>query len=522
VSVATRRSTGLVGVQRRLALVGRLRYGEAVPNKDPKKRSYPRALSKWRLTSASQELLEAAREIYGGKVRPWEGAPDEGFFELYTDSAELDVVLPPVYSAEDGTPTYPYMQAFELWQGATLERRCDGETATLPKGRSLADHPCVCRAAGLEPGRDKTACAVVTRVTVMLPRLPGLGVWRMDSHGWTVATQLPGTLDLLSRAAAQRRFVPATLRLEQRSRKVRGDDGKVETNRFIVPVLDLGVTPAQLMAAIGADTWNVPQLPASKPELLAGPAPAEGGHTRPQPEWGEEAPLDEQAPVNEQPGEGERAIAGRDPEPATTPPPADGDPWMRAIHAIGREKGLDHDGIRLVAAGFFGEAVFPADRSLTDLNPLERGRLRKALDDMKPAEQAAGGLATPAAVDASGKGPDAGASGAGDSLAPDSPIERVAPAASPPGSPAPPDTADPDPAVEAAVWGAAVAHGIVAADAGVAGWEAIDAIAEKVFNKDRSVILRSELTELAAQIAAGIHDPTPARPRRTSAPKEST
>jgi hypothetical protein len=83
------------------------------------------------------------------------------------------------------------------------------------------------------------------------------------------------------------------------------------------------------------------------------------------------------------------------------------------------------------------------------------------------------------------------------------------------------DSADPDPAIEKALWEAAVSHGIVKPDAGVAGWEAIDAIAEKVFTKHRGVILRSELTELAVRISAGEFDPTPARPRR-AAPKEST
>ena len=54
----------------------------------------------------------------------------------------------------------------------------------------------------------------------------------------------------------------------------------------------------------------------------------------------------------------------------------------------------------------------------------------------------------------------------------------------------------------------------------MAGWDVIDALAERVFAKNRGVILRSELTELAARIATGEFDPTPARPRR-AAPKES-
>jgi len=223
--VSVQRAGPLIGVQRRLAELGRLRYGEQATNKQGKR--FPRALTHWRLTSASRELLEEAAAIYGGKVRAWEGAPDEGMFELLSTSAELDVLLPPVLSNDDGTPTYPYSQAYELWDGPTLARRCDGSTATVRKGRGLELVSCLCNP-------EARTCSVVTRVTVMLPRLPGLGVWRMDSHGWSVATQLPGTLELLSIAAAQRRFVPATLRLESRSRKVRDEQGNHLSNVRVV------------------------------------------------------------------------------------------------------------------------------------------------------------------------------------------------------------------------------------------------------------------------------------------------
>lgn len=458
-----RRAGPLIGVQRRLAELGRLRYGEQVKPTDPKKKPYPRSLSKWRLTSASKELLEAAQAIYGGKVREWKDAPDEGMYELMSDATELDVLLPPVYSAEDGTPTYPYMQAYELWEGPTLERRCDGETATVPKGRGLEAKPCLCNP-------DARACSVVTRVTVMLPRLPGLGVWRMDSRGWTVATQLPGTLDLLSQAAAQRRFVPAVLRLERRSKKVRGDDGKVQTNRFIVPVLDLGVTPGQLMEAIGGGTWNVPSLPnGQKPQLTGGPEPDEVSHQRPHPEWGEEAPIEQSEP-------GEQAGA-REAMPARTPAPADGDAWMRAVHAIAKERGLDHDGIRTQAAALFDWAD-PDEHSLNELTPLERGRLRAALEEL-PIQQA---VETP-------RGPATGPA----SDAPPAPASASTPSS-----------------WETALWETAAAHGI-------RGWEAIDQVARVEFpDREPDDLEEADWQQVAASIAAGNFDQPPARPRSGS------
>jgi hypothetical protein len=505
-----------IGIQRRMMEVGRIRFGDVVAGREGKK-PYPRALDKFRLTSASRAVLEAAAAIYGAAkpVREWKDAPNPGMWELYTDSAELDIILPPVSSSLDGSATYPYSQAWELWDGPTCARRCDGETAMVPKGRGLVEVACLC-----DPERrgQPGSCEIRTRISVMLPQLPGLGLWRMDTGGMNAAAYLPGTLQLLAMAAARGRYLPCKLRLEHRSSKRPNDKGEIETHRFVVPVLDPGITPGELMAMTGPETMNVPQIGnGDKPQL---PAPAERPAQpleKPTGDLGPRTPLPSSAPLS---------APDEDQPPDPHAAPADGDPWMKAIHAIGREKGLDHDGIRHVAAGFFGEAVFPADRSLTDLNPLERGKLRKALDDMKPANEQAveARQNVSAAVDASGDSPDAGASAEPIGPAPDAPIQQLAPAASsPPGDDvARADTADPDPAIEKALWEVSVAHRLIAADAGVAGWDVIDALAERVFAKDRGVILRSELTELAAQIAAGVHDPTPARPRRATAPKEST
>lgn len=514
-----------IGIQRRMMEIGRIRFGDVVAGRG----SRPRALDKFRLTSASKEVLEAAAAVYGAAkpVREWKDAPNPGMWELYTDSSSLDVILPPVQSALDGSSTYPWSQAWELWDGPTCARRCDGEIAMVPKGRGLSEVACICEDARGQEG----FCEIRTRISVMLPQLPGLGLWRMDTGGLNAAAYLPGTLQLLAMAAARGRYLPCKLRLEHRSSKRPNDKGEIETHRFVVPVLDPGITPGELMALTGPETLNVPRIGnGDKPQL---PEPAErpvATLEKPSADLGPRTPLPAAAPLE-----------APDDEPADphAPPSGGDDTWMKAIHAIGREKGLDHEGIRLVAAGFFGETVFPPDRSLTDLNPLERGKLRKTLDDMRPVsiEQPQQVAEDPGPRDsqADGSAPAAAAtasdglatsdaeeqSGDGATRAPDAPIQRVAPAASPPGSPAPPDTADADPVVEAAVWGAAVAHGIVGADAGVDGWEQIDAIAARVFGIDAGVVLRSQWIELAAQISAGVHDPTPPRPRRASAAKES-
>src|SRR5258707_3286069 len=103
-------------VQRRFMELGRVRLGEKGGKGEPRK------LDSFRFTSASRPLLEAVAAKYGGKVQAWTGAPDEGYYELKTTSAELDIILPPTFSANDGEPSLPWSQFYELWSGGGCQR----------------------------------------------------------------------------------------------------------------------------------------------------------------------------------------------------------------------------------------------------------------------------------------------------------------------------------------------------------------------------------------------------------------
>lgn len=232
----------LLPLEHRPAELGRIRLGKKAETKAGKE--YPVKLEEWRLTSGSQALLEAAAVLYGGTVQPWPDAPDEGYFELFTTSRELRVLIPRTLRTVS--------QAYELWQGGTCMRRCDGTVEQLTAG------PCLC-----DPGARE--CEPMTRISLMLPDLPGIGVWRLDTGGWHAATTIPATIELLKQLSTQP-WIPAILRLEQRSRKVREADGKVVTHRFAVPALDLpGVTVGRIIARQGG---------AEPPQLDAGERPA--------------------------------------------------------------------------------------------------------------------------------------------------------------------------------------------------------------------------------------------------------
>jgi len=223
----------LEGIRPKVNEIGRIRLGEKAQNGAPK------SLSTFRLTSYDKNVLDAAQAIYGGTVAAWKDAPDPGMYQLITSVAAIDILIP--RALQNVT------QSYELWTGGACQRRCDGRLCVLPEQDVVG---CLCTADGLS-GADRE-CDVITRLSVILPRLPGLGVWRLDTGGWHAATTIPATLDLLM-ALDNRSMVPAVLRAVQRSSKG-VEKGKAVTHRFVVPVLDApGITIGQLVDGAAHD-----------------------------------------------------------------------------------------------------------------------------------------------------------------------------------------------------------------------------------------------------------------------------
>jgi hypothetical protein len=245
--------------------------GEKGPKGEPRKRDT------FRFTSASKSLLESVAAKYGGQVEEWQGAPEEGYWQVATDASELDIVLPPVFAQSDGEPTVPYSQWLEMWSAGGCQRRCDGVTEAISGG------PCLC-----DP--EARECKITTRISFLMPDIRGLGVWRLDSHGWNAAAELPGTLEILHQAAAQGKFIPATLRIEHRTKKADG-----QTRRFIVPVVELrDVTIEQLARGEVPLAINAPAPAPDRPALPAGaPPPANGAFTNGEPGHGQRPALPE-------------------------------------------------------------------------------------------------------------------------------------------------------------------------------------------------------------------------------------
>lgn len=210
----------ILDLQRRMRQLGEIRIGHVVSGTTRDGRAYtrPAKLDKFRFTSPSREILTEVAKLYGGEVKPWtpaNGGPSE--FEVYSQSNRLPVLIPPQNAVS---------QWYELYQGSKCVRRCDGQT------EHKSDQPCIC-----DP--DDRDCAITTRVNVMLRDVPALGQWLLISKGYHAAVTLPPAAELLAQAGG---YVAGWLGMEEKTAIV-----KDKPARFMVPTLDVEITPAALM-----------------------------------------------------------------------------------------------------------------------------------------------------------------------------------------------------------------------------------------------------------------------------------
>lgn len=233
----------IIDLQRRLAEVGRIRLGEQVTTRSGKKA--PAKLTRFRFTSPSADLIDQAAGLYGGTPRDWQ-APSGAQREVVTDTTTIPVLVPPGDMA--------FSQWLETWSGGGCRKRCDG------RWDIQRDQACDC-----DP--ENRECKPTTRVSLILPEMPGVGLWRVETHGHYAAVELGATVELLQ-SLAPGRLVPGRLRLDPRTVKRSGPDGKPQTRNFVVPVLDIEGT----MAALG--TRETPAAVDAAPPVGLTPVPA--------------------------------------------------------------------------------------------------------------------------------------------------------------------------------------------------------------------------------------------------------
>ncbi len=261
-------------LQRRLTQVGVIRLGEKRLAKSGK--PYPAKLDSLRFTSPSRPLIDAVAALYGGEVKAWQ-SPTGPEWEVITTVREIPVMVPPQRIDPN----------LELWGNGFRSRMCDG---VIEKIRKTA---CLCEAAARlryqqqgwlwpEDGefeRTKDDCKPTTRMSLMLARVPSMGTFKLESHGWNAAAELPMLAESIETAPQP---IPARLEIQFREKKIlhpeRAQAEQIESRNYVVPVLYFDfVTPAQVFGGqIGAAARQA--LDAQRQAAIgAGPAvPADG------------------------------------------------------------------------------------------------------------------------------------------------------------------------------------------------------------------------------------------------------
>lgn len=247
----------ILNLQRQARELGRLRTGWSRPNADPNKRPVPMKSKTWVLTSHAEHYVAAAAKAWGGTVERWQpqgnGAPQ---FRVITEAESLDALLP---SGD------PLSQNNEMWNKGGCARRCDGETELISR------RPCLCTAEFGEEWyllrqdayRKDKVCATTSRLNVILPDMPDLGLWRAESHSFYAANEWSGTVDLARAGTGGKGMLPVSLRIEPRTRVAGG-----KTKHFPVVVVEIrGITPRQALS--GPLPTAVALDPSSAPQLLA-------------------------------------------------------------------------------------------------------------------------------------------------------------------------------------------------------------------------------------------------------------
>jgi hypothetical protein len=217
----------IIDIQRRIREVGRIRLGVQGTTAEGKR--YPKKINRFRFTSGDEAIINATAQRYGGTARGWQN-DDRDEFEVVSDATEIPIMLPP-------NPTdLGFSQWFEVWGNKVCKKRCDGVRD------QVRDVPCDC-----DP--DERECKATTRLSVILPEIPGLGVWRVESHGWNAAVELAASVEMIEALAGRQAMVPARLRLDVREQR-RLIDGEAKTRKFVVPVIDVDVSVNQVQALV--------------------------------------------------------------------------------------------------------------------------------------------------------------------------------------------------------------------------------------------------------------------------------
>jgi hypothetical protein len=165
--------------------------------------------------------------------------------------------------------------AWRLYGAKKVKRKCDGETCDerLDAG-GWETKPCVCAAQGISVDDKKRHCTLTYTLQLLLPDVPGVGVWQLDSGSEITARRMATWLRMMHTLRGDLRMLEFDLRLVATSVNPEGKP----TTVYVLDPQARNATPRQMLSGAG----DAPQL-AELPPPAADEAPEEtldrGGFT---------------------------------------------------------------------------------------------------------------------------------------------------------------------------------------------------------------------------------------------------
>lgn len=168
-------------------MVYRIRLGEKAASGAPK-----RLDGKIRITSPNLAVVSEFAKVYGGDAVRWESQ-----YQVKLARTDLPILL---------LPGDPLSQSWEAWGGESCQRRCDGY-------EQQNGQDCVCPRDLEARLADKSACRPVTRLTVVVPTVPVLGVGMLTTRSLIAAQQMPSSIEIAMPMLMAGQAVPGVLRV---------------------------------------------------------------------------------------------------------------------------------------------------------------------------------------------------------------------------------------------------------------------------------------------------------------------
>jgi hypothetical protein len=263
----------IIDAQRKHETVGAIRMGCKIKtdykDKNGKPIYRPTKLDRFRITSPTRSKIEQVAARFGGEVKPWDGhyGPE---WEVIISSDELPVFVP----RQNIDPNYEY------WTGKAKSRLCDGAVERKRGQACLCRQPNnhehrfskgICMLCGVDQswsGPDHVhdfdvagkcsvcgcgrICKPTTRLSLMIHGINGLGYWKLESHGFNAAMELPALAGVIGNLTDDDPLLAVLkMRFEERIRLtfVNGRE-TMQTFKFFVPSLNFfTLKPADLYAA---------------------------------------------------------------------------------------------------------------------------------------------------------------------------------------------------------------------------------------------------------------------------------